>query len=54
MNCLVAVINCFVLFSTGMRITAFDFGVPVNMICAIMSCRETDIENFSAMIKHVQ
>ena len=28
MNCLVAVINGFVLFLTGMRITAFDF-VPL-------------------------
>ena len=50
----IAEVNAFVLFSTGMRITAFDFGVPVNMVCAIMSCWETDIESFSAVINHVQ
>ena len=44
----------FVLFSSGMDITAFDMCVPVNMDCAITSCLETDIENFSAMINHVQ
>ena len=33
MNCLVAVINGLVLFSTGMRITAFDFCALVNMVC---------------------
>ena len=54
MNCFVAVINGFVLFSTGMGITAFDFCVPVNMVCVIMSCWEIDIENFSAVINHVQ
>ena len=54
MNCLVAVINAFVLFSTGMPITAFDFRVPVNIVCAIMRCSEIDIENFSAVINHVQ
>ena len=53
MICLVAVINGFVLFSTGMRI-AFGFCVPVSMVCAIMSCWEIDIENFSAVINHVQ
>ena len=53
MNCLVAVMNGFVLFSTGMHITAFDFGVPVNMVCAIVSCWEIDIENFSDVINHV-
>ena len=52
MNCLVAVINGFILFSTG--IIAFDFCIPVNMVCAIMSCWEIDIENFSAVINHVQ
>ena len=35
MYCLVAVINGFVLLSTGMRITAFGFCVPVNMVCAM-------------------
>ena len=54
MNCLVAIINGLVLFSTGMRITAFDFCVPVNIVCTIMSFWETDIENFSAVINHVQ
>ena len=44
----------FVLFSTVMRITAFVVCVPVNMVCAIMSCWEIDIENFSAVINHVQ
>ena len=44
MNCLVAVINDFAWFSTGMRITAFDFCAPVSMVCAIMSCWEIDIE----------
>ena len=53
-NCLVTVINGFVLFSTGMRITAFDFCVPVNMFCAIMSCWEIDTEHFTAVINHVQ
>ena len=53
MNCLVAVINGFVLFSTGMRIIAFDFCVPVNMIFVMMSCWEIDIGNFSAVINHV-
>ena len=48
MNLLVTVIiNGFVLFSTGMRITAFDFFVPLNMVCVIMSCWEIDIENLS-------
>ena len=46
---LVAVINDFVLFSTGMRITAFDFCAPFNMVCAIMSCWEFDIESLSAV-----
>ena len=49
MNCLVAVIDGFVLFSTGMRITAFDFCAPVNMVCVIMSCWEIDIESLSAV-----
>ena len=54
MNYLVAVINGFVVFSTGMRITAFDFCVTVNMVYAVMSCWEIDIENFSEVINHVQ
>ena len=54
MNCLVTIINGFVLFSTGMRITVFYFCVPVNMVCAIMSCWVIDIENFLAVINHVQ
>ena len=54
MNCLVAVINGFVLISTGMRIIGFDFCVPVNTVCAIMSFWEADIEKFSAVINHVQ
>ena len=54
MDCLVAVINGFVLFSIGMRITVFDFCVPVSMVCAIMSCCEIDTENFSAVINHEQ
>ena len=54
MNCLVAVFNGFVLFATGMRIIAFDFCVPGNMVCTIMSCWEIDIENFSVVINHVQ
>ena len=54
MNRLVAVINGIVLFSTGMRITAFDLCVPVNMVCAIMSCWEIDVDKFLAMINHVQ
>ena len=33
---------------------AFDFCVPVNMVCAIMSCWEIDIENVLAVIYHVQ
>ena len=43
MNCLVAVINGFVLFS------AFDVCAPVNMVCVIMSCWEIDIECLSAV-----
>ena len=54
MNCLVAVINGFVLFATGMRMTAFDFCVPFNMVCAIVSFWEIDIENCSAVINHLQ
>ena len=50
MNCLVAVSNGLVLFSTGMRIIAFDFCAPVNMVCVIMSCWEIDIESLSAHI----
>ena len=54
-NCLVAVINCFVLFSTGMRITVFGFCVPVNMVCVIMSCWEIDIVKVSVLyINHAQ
>ena len=49
MNCLIAVINGFVLFSTGMRITAYDFYAPVNMVCVIMSCWEMAIESLSAV-----
>ena len=49
MNCLVAVINGFVLFSTDMRITTFDFCSPVNMVCIIMSYWEIDIEGLSAV-----
>ena len=45
MNCLVSVINGFVLFSTGMGITAFDVCAPVNMVCVIM----IDIESLSAV-----
>ena len=52
MNCLVSVINGFVLFSTGMGITAFDFCAPVNMVCVKMSL--IDIESLSAVINHVQ
>ena len=52
MNCLVAVINGFVLFSTGMRITALNFCAPVNMVCVIMSCWEIGIESLSAVINH--
>ena len=54
MNDLVAVINGFVLFSTGMRITGFALCVPVNMVCVMMSCWEIDIENFSTWINHVR
>ena len=49
MNCLVTIINGFVLFSTGMRITAFDFCAPVNMVCVIISCWENDIESLFAV-----
>ena len=49
MNCLVAVINGLVLFSTGMRITAFDFCAPANMVCVIMSGWEIDIESLCAV-----
>ena len=49
MECLVAVINGFVLFSRGMRITVFDFCAPVNMICVTMSCWEINIESLSAV-----
>ena len=49
MNFLVAVINGFVLFSTGMRITAFVLCAPVSMVCVIMSCWEIDIEGLSAI-----
>ena len=48
MNYIVAVIKGFVLFSTDMRITAFDFCVPVNMSCAIMCCWEIDIEKLTS------
>ena len=51
---IVTVMNGFVMFSTGMGITAFDFCVPVSMACAIMGCWEIDIEHFSAVINHVQ
>ena len=46
---LVTVINGFVLFSTGMRITTFDFCAPVNKVFVIMSCWEFDIESPSAV-----
>ena len=49
MNCLVTVINGFILFSTCMRITAFDFCATVNMVCVIMSCWVIDIESLSAV-----
>ena len=32
-----------------MRITAFDFCVPVNMACVIMSCWEIEIESISVV-----
>ena len=51
MNCLFAVINGFILFSTGMLITAIDFCAPVNMVCVIMSCCEIDIESLFAVQK---
>ena len=49
MNCLVAVINGFVSFSTGVHSTALDFCDPVNMIRVIMSWWEIDIESLSAV-----
>ena len=49
MNCLAVVINGYVLFSTGIRITAFDFRAPFNIVCDIMSCWEIDIESLSAV-----
>ena len=53
MNCLVAVINGFDLFSTGMRIPTLNFSAPVNMVCVIMSCLEIDIESLSAVHKNM-
>ena len=32
-----------------MRIIAFDFCAPVNMVCVIMSCWEIDIESLSVV-----
>ena len=39
---------------TIMSITPFDLCAPVDMVCVIMSCWETDIESLSAVTNLVQ